>query len=84
MMHDKHSIDYQINLYALHEMEEVVPMTLHERNHLRSWVRSGHEIDSNPWNYLDSDGMPLNYLQAFRLEFGYTAGPWDAWKGPQL
>lgn len=30
---------------------------------------------------MDSDGMPLNYLQAFRIRFGYSSGPWDYWKG---
>ena len=58
MRADKDSIDYQVNLVALQEMEEVVPMTLRE-----------------------SDGMPLNYLQAFRIRFGYSSGPWDYWKG---
>ena len=66
MRADKDSIDYQVNLVALQEMEEVVPMTLRERCCLRKWVRQGNEVESNPWNYMDSDGMPLNYLQAFR------------------
>lgn len=79
---DKQSIDYQINLLALDEMEDIVPMTRNERRCIRKWVRSGHEIESNPWNYMDSDGYPLNYLQAFRLEYGYPGGPWDYWKGP--
>lgn len=33
-------------------------------------------------HYLDADGMPLNYLQAFRLKYGYPSGPWNYWKGP--
>lgn len=78
---DKHSIDYQINIEALREMEEIVPMTLKERKSLRGWVHRGHEIDKNPWNYYDSDGYPLNYLQAYRLKYGYSSGPWDYWKG---
>lgn len=82
MIYDRNSIDYQVNLEALHEMEDSVPMTIRERKFLRKWVKKGHEIDSNPWDYADSDGMPLNYLQAFRLEFGYSSGPWDYWKGP--
>ena len=65
MRADKDSIDYQVNLVALQEMEEAVPMTLRERQCLRKWVRKGNEVESNPWNYMDSDGMPLNYLQAF-------------------
>lgn len=83
MICDKNSIDYKVNIWSLHEMEEVVPMTLYERKYLRKWVRSGHEIDSNPWGYFDSDGMPLNYLQAYRLKYGYSSGPWDYWTGPE-
>ena len=79
MRADKDSIDYQVNLVALQEMEEVVPMTLRERCCLRKWVRQGNEVESNPWNYMDSDGTPLNYLQAFRIIFGYSSGPWDYW-----
>ena len=60
MRADKDSIDYQVNLAALQEMEEAVPMTLRERRCLRKWVLKGNEIESNPWNYMDSDGMPLN------------------------
>ena len=78
----KNSMDYQLNLLALEEMENLVPMTLHERTCIRKWVKSGHEIESNPWHYLDADGMPLNYLQAFRLKYGYPSGPWNYWKGP--
>ena len=48
MIYDKRSIDYQVNVFSLHEMEEVVPMTLRERSCLRRWVRSGHELESNP------------------------------------
>lgn len=59
MRTDKNSIDYQVNLVVLQEMEETVPMTLRERQCLRKWVRKGNEVESNPWNYMDSDGMPL-------------------------
>lgn len=83
IVYDKNSVDYQINLCALHEMEDIVPMTRGERYQLRKWVRSGHEIESNPWEYTDSDGMPLNYLEAYRLEYGYSSGPWDNWKGSE-
>ena len=83
IIYDKESIDYQINLCALQKMEDVVPMTRKERYMLRQWVRSGHEIESNPWEYLDSDGWQLNYLQAYRLEYGYSSGPWDSWKAPE-
>ena len=54
MRADKDSIDYQVNLAALQEMEEAVPMTLRERQYLRKWVHKGNEVESNPWNYMDS------------------------------
>lgn len=38
MRADKDSIDYQVNLAALQEIEEAVPMTLRERRCLRKWV----------------------------------------------
>ena len=83
MIYDKKSIDYQINMEAFREMEEVVPMTVSERRATRKWVQRGHELESNPWNYYDTDGLPLNYLQAHRLHHGYSSGPWDYWKGPE-
>lgn len=48
MMYDKKSIIYQINLEALHEMEECVPMMLDERKNLREWARkrSRHRFQS--------------------------------------
>ena len=36
---DKDSIDYQVNLVALQEMEEAVPMTLRERRTQRVMLR---------------------------------------------
>lgn len=82
MRFDKDSAEYDVNIYALQEMEEVVPMTLPERNALRKWARSGYDIESNPWNYTDAMGYELNYLQAYRIEYGYSSGPWDFWNGP--
>ncbi len=83
MRYDKKSSYYQVNMFAFHEMDECVPMTKPERDNLRNWVKKGYDIDTNPWDYLDSDGMPLNYLQAYRLHYGYSSGPWDCWKGPE-
>lgn len=83
MMYDKNSIDYQVNLESLREMEECVPMTRRERDCLRKWIRKGHDLDTNPWDLIDSDELPLSYLQAFRLEYGYSSGPWDYWKGSE-
>ena len=75
------SADYQTNLESLREMENLIPMTLHERNAIRKWVHSGHDPESNPWEYFDADGESVNFIEAFRLEFGYAEGPWDFWKG---
>ena len=47
MRADKDSIDYQVYLVALQEMEEAVPMTLRERRCLRKWVYKGNEVESN-------------------------------------
>ena len=82
MIYDKKSLDYQLNLETRNEMEECIPMTKRERDCLRKWVKKGHDPNTNPWDYLDCDGFLLNYLQAFRLEYGYSSGPWDHWKGP--
>ena len=82
-MIDRHDADFQFNLCALKEMERLIPMTLPERRALRKWVYSGHEPETNPWGYYDTDGLLMNYIQAYRLELGYAMGPWDYWKGPE-
>lgn len=81
MIYSKDSYEYEINVFALQEMEECVPMTIKERQVVRTWVSKGHELESNPWHYADSDGYELNYLQAYRIHYGYCSGPWDYWKG---
>lgn len=73
--------EHEVNRETLYEMECLIPMTLRERKALHTWVNKGHDPESNPWGYFDADGEQLNYLQAFRLEFGYLEGPWDYWKG---
>lgn len=78
-MYAKDSIDYQINLIALREIEDMIPMTRRERKCLRSWAFKGHDVDTNPWEYCDTAGYPLGYLQAFRIEFGRSEGIWDYW-----
>lgn len=83
MMYDRHSLDYQLNQMTLREMEEIVPMTAPERSRIREWVRNGHPLGTNPWDYSDEEGYPLNFLQAFRLHYGCPSGPWDYWKGPE-
>lgn len=84
MMYDVDSIDYQFNKAELEEMEYHVPMTLRERTAIRSWVKRGHTVESNPWEYRDSSGELMNYLQAYRIRFGYVRGPWDYWHGEEM
>lgn len=80
MIYEKGTIDYQVNLCSLHEMEEVVPMTLLERSRLRDWAKSGHDVDTNPWKIYEPDGSDMNYLKAHRIRYGYAHGPWDSWE----
>lgn len=77
------SVDYEVNMESLHEMENVVPMTLPERTELRKWVKKGNDIDSNPWGYYDNYGCLMCFLQAYRIVFGFSSGPWDCWKGSE-
>lgn len=81
MRFQKGSHEYSDNIFALHEMERVVPMTMPERSALRNWVTKGNDIETNTWHYVDSDGYELNYLQAYRIRYGYYSGPWDYWRG---
>ena len=67
---DRSTADYKVNMDDLRWMEDFVPMTRSERLSLRSCVKQGNDIDSNPWDLRDLDGMQLNYLEAFRLENG--------------
>ena len=80
MTYRKSSIDYKVNMVSLREMEAAVPMTAHERLCLRRWARNGHDVDSNPWNYFESDYSEMNYLKARRIKFGASHGPWDSWE----
>lgn len=70
MKYAKGTFDYAVNLESLREMEEVVPMTSYERARLRGWVKEGHDVESNPWDFLNADGTEMNYLQSFRIRFG--------------
>ncbi len=81
MRYQKHSVEYTVNMESLRKLEEVVPMTMPERSALHNWASKGFEIYTNPWNAVDEKGYPLNYLRAYRLEHGYSSGPWDTWKG---
>lgn len=83
MKFDKETPEYEVNMETLREMEEVVPMTRREVRALRSWAKRGYDVETNPWGYTDSEGYPLNYMEAYRLEHGYSSGPWDYWRGPE-
>lgn len=80
MRYRKGSYEYANNYEALREMEETIPMTLSERVQLRKWVKNGHDIDSNPWEYYESDGENICFLKALRIRFGAAHGPWDNWE----
>ena len=79
---DKRSLDYQLNILMLQEMERDVPMTLPERRRLQGWVMKGHSVDSNPWNYNET---PMDiHLISCRLSgsgMGITAVPGTTGKG---
>lgn len=62
MIYDKDSMYYQLNQAEPEDMERHVPMTIRERTAIRFWVRRGHSVESNPWDYRDSSGEPMNYL----------------------
>lgn len=81
MRYKKDSIDFEINMYAFYEMEQVVPMTRDERSDTYIWVNNGHDLESNPWHLTDTHGYELNFLRARRIHKGYSSGPWDSWKG---
>ncbi len=80
MTYPKDSIDYQINMEALREMEEMVPMTLLERSRIRYWVKTGHDLETNPFKIYEPDGSGMNYLKAHRIVYGMAHGFWDAWE----
>lgn len=81
MRYKKDSIDFEVNMYAFYEMEQVVPMTRDERSDTYIWVNNGHDLESNPWHLTDAHGYELNFLRARRIHKGYASGPWDSWKG---
>ena len=62
MRADKNSIDYQVNLVALQEMANVVPMTRRERHCLRKWVHKGNEFESDPWNFRKDSDTELHWM----------------------
>ena len=64
-------ISRQVNKETLAEMENVIPMLTVERTALRRWVIKGNDPERNPWGYLDEDGWPMNYVEAYRRHKGY-------------
>lgn len=81
MRYAKGSVDYEVNMWEFLEIQKMIPMTVPERKAFRSWVKSGHDVDSNPWDRLDYDGEPMNFLLAYREEYGY---PPTVWVSPQI
>ena len=79
MIYDKDSMYYQLNQAELEDMERHVPMTIRERTAIRFWVRRGHSVESNPWDYRDSSGELMNYLQLCQGSMGLLA-----WRGDAL
>ena len=80
MKYWKGSPEFEYNMDAMHEMEDSIPMTRYERDNLHIWVQHGHDIDTNPWKIFETDGTPMGFLKAFRVQFGYPHGPWDSWE----
>ena len=80
MIYQSESFEFKMNRAAFHEMEAVVPMTSIERSQFLYWVLIGHDLDSNPWDYFEPDGSPMNFLKARRIRYGYSHGPWDSWE----
>lgn len=80
MRYSYSSVEYDANLAAFHELEEVIPMTSMERKSFLNWVRYGHDLDSNPWGYYDQFGFEMCFLRALRIRNGSSHGPWDDWE----
>ena len=80
MKYQRDSEEYKMNRAAFRELEEVIPMTSIERSQFFHWILTGHDLDSNPWDYFEPDGSPMNYLKALRIRCGYSHGPWDSWE----
>ena len=80
MKYAKGSPEFEANLFAMHEMEDFVPMTRSERDLLHNWAWKGHDIDSNPWNYYEPNGSLMGFLKALRIRCGCSHGPWDSWE----
>lgn len=76
----KDSIDYQVNLATLREIEDMVPMLRCERDALRSWAKAGYDVETNPWQYTDASGCLLDYLKAYRVRNGFYRGPLEYWE----
>lgn len=72
----RNTYDYDMNLELFHYIEDHVPMVRTERELLRNWIRKGHDFYSNPWGQTDISGHQLNYIEAYRREFGYPGEQW--------
>ena len=45
-----------IERMVLHDRLLEFETLVSERSALRRWVKGGHDINSNPWNFYDADG----------------------------
>ena len=61
----------QVNMETLREMEQMITMLTADRTALHRWVIKGNDPERNPWGYLDEDGWPMNYVEAYRCHKGY-------------
>lgn len=73
------TLEQDIRLEELHEMEEFIPMTTPERNRVRKWVYSGHSVNSNPWHYKDVHGYEMDYLDGYHR---HLAEKWGEYYRP--
>ena len=76
----KGSPEFEYNVDAMHDLEDLVPMTRPERKLLHYWVVFGNDIYTNPWRIFEPDGSPMSFLKALRIRQGYSHGPWDSWE----
>ena len=64
------SFEKQLMSEQLSEYESQYHLSRQERLLLRLWVRSGNDINSNPWNYEYGDGWKMDFICALRMDEG--------------
>lgn len=53
---------------TLNEYEKNNPMSHDERNALYEWLLDGNSVYDNPYLCMDSSGVPMEFLFAYRME----------------